>query len=283
VTIQLPEHLELLRDDLETAWPSRTAPRPVRPTIARRRPRLALAGIAIVAVIGLVLLRSDRGPGSIARAVAAVGVQPPDVIVHWTSTDYAADGSFADRQEVWGATSAPFGQRSITQDRPDLPPVEQSSQGDAVTVYDPTANVLFVRTVAGGTLEADRATRIGADPARVATFLARDDTRDEGVVEVAGRRVHRFLMTPTTGGSCTYDVDPVSYYGLAFACQGGPNGHGSETWEYLPRSAGTSSLLSVAAQHPGARVDRAPIGTCTVPMQYEMPTMPPCYVNAPGG
>jgi hypothetical protein len=283
MTTQLPDHLERLRDDLDLAWSSRLAPEPRPPRVGRRHARLVLVAVAAVVIVALVLLRTDRGPGSIDRAVAAVGLQPSDVIVHWISTDYAPDGSFADRQEIWGATSAPFGQRSITQDRPDLPPVEQSSQDDAVTVYDPVANVLYVRTVHGGTQEADRPTRIGADPARVAAFLERDDTRDEGVISVAGRRVRRFLMTPTTGGSCTYDVDPDSSYGLAFACQGGPNGHGVETWEYLPRTADTSRLLSVAAQHPGARVDRAPIGTCTVQDQYEKPDMPPCYVNAPGG
>jgi hypothetical protein len=164
-----------------------------------------------------------------------------------------------------------------------LLPVEQSSQAGAVTQYDPSANVLFVRSIPGGTLEGNRATRIGADPERVTRFLDQGNTRDEGVVDVDGRRVRRFLITQPMGGTCTYDVDPDTYYGLGFACQGGPNGHGVETWEYLPRTPESSRLLSVADQHPSARIDRAAMQTCSRPDQYEIPSMPPCYVDAPGG
>jgi hypothetical protein len=279
VTTELPDHLERLGRDLARAWPEHDGRRSRVPW----RARLVVAVLVLAAALGLVLVRGDHGPGSIDRALAAVGQQPVDTIVHWTSTDYAPDGALADRQEIWGATSAPYGQRSIVQDGPSLPPVEQSSQGDAVTQYDPAGNVLFVRSLPGGAQEGNRATRIGANPERVTNLLRAANTRDEGVVEVGGRPVRRFLITPPTGGSCTYDVDPDTYYGLAFGCEQGPNGHGVETWEYLPRTPASSELLSVAAQHPSARVDRAPMQTCSRPDQYEIPSMPPCYVNAPGG
>lgn len=284
MTLQLPEHLQRLATDLDRAWPQRNTRRAgFARHVARRRTRLLAIALLVAVALIFVLARSDRGPGSIDRALAAVGQQPANVIVHWVSTDYAPDGSLADRQEVWGASSPPYGQRSIVLNQPGRPPVEQSRQGDAITQFDPAANILFVRSVPGGTLEANSATRIGADPARVTHFLRADSTRDLGIVSVNGREVHRFVLTPDGGGTCSYDVDPNTYYGLGFACHGLASGAGIQTWEYLPRTPETSKLLSVAAQHPDARTDQAPIGPCTTPDQYQDASMAPCSATATRG
>ena len=282
MTIDLPDHLERLGRDLEEAWPRRS-PRTHRPRRQSHGTRLAvLVAVIVVVLVGAGLVRNSQGPGALARAAAAAGTHPDDVIIHWTSTDYAPGGRLADRQEVWGATSPPYGQRSITQDGPDLPRVEQSSQGAAVTKYNPTKNLLYVRTIPGGTLEGTRPSNFGADPARIANLLRTPGAHDTGLTTVDDQRVRRFVI-PSGSGTCTYDVDPETAYGVRFACEN-PSGEGGlQTWEYLPRTPETSALLSTAAQHPGASTDQAPMAECTKHGQEIDTTVPPCVVHETGG
>jgi hypothetical protein len=103
--------------------------------------------------------------------------------------------------------------------------------------------------------------------------------RAAGEVSVGGTKLHRFVVSPPGGGTCTYDVQPETYYGVAMTCSGLSTGSIAERWAYLPRS-GNEALLSVAAQHPAVRVDTAPMRSCG-PEKHTAQT-PPCVVVAPG-
>ena len=282
MTSDPPDHLDRLGRDLDDAWPRRVKLNEPSRRQSHGMRLAALVAVIVVVLVGVGLVRSSQGPGALARAVAAAGKHPDDVIVHWTSSDYAAGGRQADRQELWGATSPPYGQRSITQDGPDLPRVEQSSQGDTVTKYNPAKNLLYVRTIPGGTLEGTRPSIFGADPARIANLLRTPGAHDTGLTTVDDQHVRRFVI-PTGSGSCTYDINPDTAYGVRFACQNPDGAHGLQIWEYLPRTPETTALLSTAAQHPGASIDQAPMTECTTRGQETDPTVPPCVVHTKGG
>jgi hypothetical protein len=275
----LPDYLQTLGEQLESAWDHRYGRR--RAGMRFGRGTAVRAGLVVAtaaAVVAVVLIRGS-GPGAVAEAAAAAGKAPDAAIVHFTSVTRDASGTLTGRTELWGATSPPFAQRSILQgDANDGPPIEQGATGNAVTQFDP-AGIVYVRTAAGGIAEGTKATDLAADAERVKTFLREGDARDEGERNVGGRVVHRFVVTPPGGGTCIYDVEPATFYGRSLTCTGLPSGSLSEQWEYLPRQ-GHERLLSVVAQHPSAKIDRAPLGACG--NARHTPSTPPCVATVPG-
>jgi hypothetical protein len=248
-----------------------------RPRGRRLRVAKLAAVLAVFAAAAVVVLTRSSGPGALDAARAAVGTFPAGTIVHFTSVTHDPSGAISGRTELWGATSPPYARRSIIRGD-DGATVEQGARGDTVSQYDPDG-VVYVRTLAGGTAEGTRPAEFDASAARIRGYLADGSARDVGEVSVGGTKLHRFVVSPPGGGTCTYDVQPETYYGVAMTCSGLPTGSLAERWEYLPRS-GNETLLSVTAQHPDARVDTAPMRACG--QEKHTAHTPPCVVNAPG-
>lgn len=273
----LPDHLQTLGAQLDAAWDRRYGSAALRSRIlGRRSTQTAILAGAVAAAVAAALVRAS-GPGAVDQALAAAGTAPADAIVHFTSVSRDRRGALLERTELWGATSPPYARRSIVQGE-GAPPIEQGASGDQLTQYDP-AGIVYVRTLAGGTAEGTHGADFAADASRVKEYLRDGQARDAGDVTVGGTTLHRFVLSPAGGGTCTYDVQPETFYGVSLTCAGLPTGSTSERWEYLPRQ-GHERVLSVVAQHPAAHVDRAPIGSCA--KARHLPSTPPCIVVAPG-
>jgi hypothetical protein len=273
---RFPDSLHTLEAELDVAWErryGRTTHHPRRRWILTRA---ALAAAALVVVAAALLGRSG-GPGAVDRARAAAGTVPADAIVHFTSVSRDPAGALAGRTELWGASSPPYARRSILQGA-EGPAIEQGARGNEVTQYDPQG-VVYVRTIAGGTAEGTRPADFAARAEAVRRYLRQGDAQDQGEVTIDGRTLQRFVLTPDGGGECVYDVEPSSFYAVSLFCTGMRAGSTSEHWEYLPRR-GNEDLLSVAAQHPSARIDRAPMGECGAEPHTQ--STPPCVARAPG-
>ncbi|HEX6699473.1 MAG TPA: hypothetical protein VF101_01970 [Gaiellaceae bacterium] len=271
------DYLQTLGHHLDEAWERRYGPVSRRPRGRRLRVVKLAAVPAVVAAAALVALTRSSGPGALDAARAAVGSFPAGTIVHFTSVTHDPSGAISGRTELWGATSPPYAFRSIIRDD-DGTMIEQGASGDAMTQYDP-AGVVYVRTLAGGIAEGTRPADFAESADQIRADLADGTARDVGEVSVGGTKLHRFVVSPSGGGTCTYDVQPETYYGVAMTCAGLPTGSIAERWDYLPRS-GNETLLSVTAQHPGARVETAPMRSCG--QEKHTAHTPPCVVNAPG-
>jgi hypothetical protein len=271
------DYLQSLGNHLDEAWERRYGSVSRRPRGRHLRVARFVAVPAVVAAAAVVVLTRSSGPGALDAARAAVGSFPAGSIVHFTSVTHDPSGAISGRTELWGATSPPYARRSIIRDD-DGTMIEQGASGDTMTQYDPDG-VVYVRTLAGGTAEGTHPADFAASADQIRGYLADGSARDVGEVSVGGTRLHRFVVSPAEGGTCTYDAQPDTYYGVAMTCLGLPTGSLAERWEYLPRSA-NEALLSVAAQHPDARVDRAPMRPCA--QENHTAHTPPCVVNAPG-
>lgn len=213
--------------------------------------QVLLMGAAVV-VLAVIFSRGS-GPERVDQALGAAGKFPTGSIVHFTSITRDPGGALTSRTELWVATFPPYARRSIRQGAHG-PVIEHGAKGDEVTQFDP-AGVVYVRTRAGATAKGTPAT--GSQ--RVKAYLRDGHVRDEGVVNVGGATIRRFAVAPQGGGTCSYDVQPHTFFGVSLTCTGLPTGSVSEQWDYLPRQ-GNVPLLSVVAQHPSARIDRASPG-----------------------
>lgn len=269
----LPDHLQTLGAELDLAWNRRYGRVRARRV---RMIRVVLVLAASAAVLAALLGRSS-GPGAVERALAAAGQAPPGTIVHFTSTSRGPDGTALERTELWGATSPPFARRSILEGE-GTAPIEQGAQGNELTQFDP-GGIVYVRTISGGVAEATRPPDFATSAEGVQQYLREGNAREVGELASGGTTVRRFIVTPPGGGTCAYDVQPSTFFGISLSCTGTPGGDISEHWEYLPRQ-GNERLLSVVAQHPSAKVDRAPIAQCG-PGRHTA-SMPPCVFSSPG-
>ena len=267
-----PDHLQRLGAELDLAWDRRYGARARQ----ARTIRAALVFAVAAALLAAVLARSS-GPGAVEKALAAAGQAPAGAIVHFTSATRGSDGTVLERTELWGATSPPFARRSILEGE-GAAAIEQGAQGNELTQFDP-AGVVYVRTVTGGVAEATRPPDFATSAEGVKEYLREGKAREIGELTVGGTTVRRFVVAPPGGGTCTYDVQPSTYYGVSLACSGTPGGDTLEHWEYLPRQ-GNERLLSVVAQHPSAKVNRAPIAQCGAGRHTA--STPPCVVSSPG-
>jgi hypothetical protein len=271
------DYLQTLGHHLDEAWERRYGSVSRRPRGRRLRIARIAAVLAVFAAAAVVVLTRSSGPGALDAARAAVGSFPAGSIVHFTSVTHDPSGAISGRTELWGATSPPYAFRSIIRDD-DGTTIEQGASGDTMSQYDPDG-VVYVRTLAGGTSEGTRPAEFAATAAQIRGYLADGSARDVGEVSVGGTKVHRFVVSPSGGGTCTYDVQPETYFGVAMTCSGLSTGSIAERWDYVPRS-GNEALLSVTAQHPDARVDTAPVGPCG--QEKHTAQTPPCVVHAPG-
>lgn len=275
----LPTALETLGAQLDEAWDRRYGRQARRGRAVawalRNAVRLVVPVVAIL--VGAALLTQTTGPGGVEQALASLGQTPTETIVHFTSVARGPDGLVTSRTEMWAATSPPYAERSILTGTDNLP-IEQGASGDEVTQWDPSGTV-YVRTKPGGIAEGNKPAEFAPNAAEIRAYLQSTSARDEGEVQSAGKTVRRFTMTPRGGGQCTYDVDPATFYAVAFQCVGLPDGSIDEQWSYIPRP-GHEALLSVLSQHPAARIDRGALTECE-PGQHTAST-PPCVVDSPG-
>jgi hypothetical protein len=97
------------------------------------------------------------------------------------------------------------------------------------------------------------------------------------------------LGGPATEQTCSYDVAGPELVPVASDCTnllGHPWLTGHSTYAFLDETPANEALLSLEAQHPGARVDRAALTSCDREPSYSGPGDPrnaPCFVNAPAG
>jgi hypothetical protein len=275
----LPDHLQALGDQLDGAWERRYGAGGRR--MRTRRLRATSVGVALLAGAAAVavLLAPWSGPGSVDQALAAVGKAPTDMVVHFTSVTRNASGTVLERTEIWGASSPPYARRWIIEGA-DAPATEQGAAGDQYTQYDP-AGIVYIRTVAGGIAEGTHAADFAYGGEEVRAYLRDGQARDVGEVTVEGATVRRFTVSPAGGGRCVYDVQPDTFVAVSLSCTGLQGGNSSsEQWQYLPRPE-HKELLSVVAQHPTARIDRAPVQACG--KSRHTPSTPPCVSVSPGG
>ena len=245
----------------------------------QRRRRLAVTGL-VFAVLGAVAivattgsLASQHAP-QLARPVhrPAVGrgggpILHIDVTSTQTTTGHP---TYVWEQDLYEQTSSPYLSRTIDKRLPGTPPGTEgvNSIGSEET-YDPTNNTIY----APATPKAPPGTRTPT-PAQIARLfepymsqyirqlrakLASGAARVDGRATVDGRAAIKikFVHSDETDYVAADGSDvPIK------TIQGSPSsGYGQlvnvyHTFKYLP-AAGNAGLLSLTAQHPGARIDRS--------------------------
>ena len=219
--------------------------------LRRRALRLTLGSVAAAAAaaIALVLLVGTAGSGGPATADAAIihrateAVTPlPDQILHTKVVGEQAGVPVM--AESWQETSAPFASRGAKGE-----PGRQGEFGDngqTTFEYDPSTNTI--------TEQPDSTAPSFADPlSQVRSELAGGQALLAGTVVIGGVALFKVDLPHGLVGY----FDQTDYRPRYFD---DPQRDGSvvrlriEAYEYLPMTAANRALLSVTAQHPGARV-----------------------------
>jgi hypothetical protein len=282
----LPSSLVDFRRQLERAIERDSAPRSrVRPLALRvvLVVAVAAAAAAVATSIGVV---GSGAPSIVERASAALAVNY-GTILHVVVVGHQDNGdgtTSAWRDESWQSTSEPYQRRQLEQVG-HAPVTETSSAGDTEAIYDATTNTVYTREEpaslpASGKLlrwktsdgKVHRVIVTGGRPAppktqadpieepfrrEVLELLRSGGAKEDGRVTIAGRDAVRIVGN---NGHATYFVDAKTYDPLEFrtAGDGGGTSLRFAVYETLPLDASTRTLLSVAAQHPDARVSTTP-------------------------
>ncbi|MBV9362956.1 MAG: hypothetical protein JOY89_01870 [Solirubrobacterales bacterium] len=226
----------------------------------RRRPRMRIfAGVSAVsaaAAIALVALVGSTGSGGPAAAVAAIihhalrAVTPPaGEILHTKVLGTQNGTTFAN--EVWRQTAPPYASRAIKDQ------MEFSDNGTTSFYYDPATNTIYERP--------DSSPRPAPnDPvAQVRQELASGQAQVTGTVVIDGTSLYKIDLP--RGFVCYFDTSNYAPRYVDAPQRAGHRGtRGTvvrfrvEVYEYLPMTPANRDLLSVTAQHPGARIDTNP-------------------------
>jgi hypothetical protein len=220
----------------------------------RRRPRMRIfAGVSAVsaaAAIALVALVGSTGSGGPTAADAAIihralrAVTPPAAEILHTKVVGTQNGvTFA--AEVWRQTAPPYAGRAIKDQ------VEFSDNGTTSFEYDPATNTIYERP--------DSSPRPAPnDPvAQVRQELASGQAQVNGTVVIEGTSLYKidlprgFVGYFDTSNYAPRYVDAPQRDGTVVRFR-------VEVYEYLPMTPANRDLLSVTAQHPGARIDTNP-------------------------
>lgn len=220
----------------------------------RPRPRMRIfAGVSAVsaaAAIALVALVGSTGSAGPAAADAAIihhalrAVTPPaGEILHTKVLGTQNGTTFAN--EVWRQTAPPYAGRAIKDQ------MEFSDNGTTSFYYDPATNTIYERP--------DPSPRPAPnDPvAQVRQELASGRARVTGTVVIEGTSLYKIDLPRGFVGyfdTSTYApryVDAPRRGGTVVRFR-------VEVYEYLPMTPANRDLLSVTAQHPGARIDTNP-------------------------
>ena len=220
----------------------------------RHRPRMRIfAGVSAVsaaAAIALVALVGSTGSGGPTAADAAIihhalrAMTPPAGEILHTKVVGTQNGvTFA--AEVWRQTAPPYAGRAIKDQ------VEFSDNGTTSFEYDPARNTIYERP--------DSSPRPAfTDPvARIRRELASGQAQVNGTVNIDGVALYKIDLPQGRVGY--FDT---RNYALRYLDQPQPDGTvvrlRIEVYEYLPMTSANQDLLSVTAQHPGARIDPNP-------------------------
>jgi hypothetical protein len=221
-----------------------------RPT-RRRRARLVLgaAGLAAAtAAAALVALIGSGGPSSANAAIlahVARAVTPPaNLIVHVKETGTLPEGTQVGA-EWWQETNAPYALRLIKG------PLGQENEGgsDGTTAYqyDASTNTIYEQP--------DSKAPTLVDPIETArAALANGTAQVDGTVTIDGQSLYKIdLSDGVVGYFDRTDYQPVY---IDNPQRGGGSVVRTKvlTYDELANTAENEKLLSVSAQHPGARV-----------------------------
>jgi hypothetical protein len=213
-----------------------------------------VSAVSAAAAIALVALVGSTGSGGPALADAAIihhalrAVTPPAGEILHTKVVGTQNGTTFGA-EVWRQTDPPYAGRAIK--GPLGAQQEFSNDGTTYSEYDPATNTIYEHP--------------DASPPSAPNDLV-GQVRQElasGQAHVNGRVV--------VGGTSLYKIDlPRGFVGYfdtsnyAPRYVDAPQRDGTvvrfrvEVYEYLPMTSANQALLSVTAQHPGARIDTNP-------------------------
>jgi len=289
----LPSSLVDYRGALEDAA-ARDLHRRRRTTPVRRLAAVGAAALAVVLAVGAVNLVTGGGPSVVDRAAAALTPSAAGVFhlrIVGTETDGGSSRSWT--SEAWVSTTRPYAERQVETGPSGR--LETALADGLMQAYDPATNTIYeaskqalaagkqdvkqgapvpekARGAAGTAKDTPPAGKVEPkEPAADATaspwdakfrdsvlsMLRSGDARVEGHVAVDGRDALRIVATSPEGTS-TYLVDASTYDPIRWTTTG-PAGSSSldfQAYELLPSSGGSQALVSLQAQHPGARVSR---------------------------
>ncbi len=227
--------------------------RPIR----RRRMRLALTSAAlataaiVVAILALVGTGGSGGPAPADAAIIHLAIKavssPANEILH-VRVDGVQNGT-AIVGEWWQQTSPPYASRGIKGEVGHQG--ESSDDGHTTFEYDPSTNTIYERPDASPPTFTDPISQIREE-------LRNGDAQVEGVVVIGGASLYKIDLPNGLVGYFDRNTYLPRYLD-------DPQRDGSDvvrlhvtTYEYLPLTQSNRALLSVTAQHPGARIDTNP-------------------------
>jgi hypothetical protein len=241
-----------IRQALRTQLVGQLRPRP------RRRPRMRIAAgvsaVSAAATIALVALVGTTGSGGPTAADAAIihhalrALTPPaGEILHAKVVGTQNGATFG--AEVWRQTDPPYAGRAIK--GPLGAQQEFSNNGTTNSEYDRATNTIYEHPDPSPP-------PAPSDPvAQVRQQLASGQAQVNGTVVIDGTSLYKIDLPREFVGY----FDTSSY---APRYLDAPQRDGTvvrfrvEAYEYLPMTSANQDLLSVTAQHPGARIDTNP-------------------------
>jgi hypothetical protein len=221
---------------------------PAAPSRIRSRPALAAAAAAALAIAAAIVVLGWSGAGGPEPAAAGVLdrarealTPPPDTIAHVKLV-----GRGGIDHESWQLTSPPYSARwaGTLGGGPEV-----ADDGTTQSVYDGKAGAIYTRP-------SPEPLRLSGPLAQIRADLAIGRARLAGTTAIAGARVYRAVLPH---GFVAY-LDPKTYRPsfIDYPTARGVVRMRVVALEYLPRTPRTVPLLSLAAQHPGARVEENP-------------------------
>jgi hypothetical protein len=252
---------------------------------------VAVAVIALV-VLSVVNVFGAGGPSIVERAAAALAPSCGNTIRHIHLVATVPDGKGGTAgwdEETWTLLVSPYSFRSVQAARPGFPPAESATNGNLGSqIYDPATNTVYVYEAVAPSeadlqkkaqLEGKTVEQMKQDDAAKAAVGFKD--KFQGVVDrmlasgkatvdrdlvVDGR--HAVRITGVDGDAdIIYTVDAKTYDPIEFqvvpAAAGTDKANAATTMRFLaydtlPATDANLALFDLAAQHPGATVDRDP-------------------------
>jgi hypothetical protein len=277
-------------DELE-AQLTAVAERDLTPRVRRPR-RAALAAMALAIGLAVVALVAVDPFGASSRPAAGAATLQANLIEHSVVTTRQLEHGVpvTVREEHWYGWGSLSGDRSIVDDPANGGVVETADSDGLYSSYDAASNVIYERTAATPDLADGDRLMVQQDLYAVRRALAFSDAHDAGPVTVGGQALERYdFGGPASEQTCSYDVTRPDLVPVMSDCTnllGHPWLAAHSTYAFLDETSANEALLSLEAQHPGARVDRAALTSCDQEPIYFGPGDPrnaPCFVNVPGG
>jgi hypothetical protein len=220
----------------------------------RKRAAVLVAPLVVaLAVIATLVGWPSSSIDRVARARAAVAVQPGAILHQVTTVEVTVGGAAASRvqEEDWIAQAGSPAWRMIRHDL--LQPasvVEASANNDSASIYDANSDTLFAP--APGTMTSHVDIRPGPD---LAAELASSHAHFEGTETVNGVLADRISL-----GDCIYFDNHDTADPVAIVCR-----HAAETvtttferYETVPDTAAAREAFDERVQHPTAVINTDP-------------------------